>query len=135
MISADVARRIQALPEALELAQLFFKRFDGAGKARYAIELALEELFTNIVKYNREGAGPVRIEIDLQDGEVMLRLSDHDAPRFDPFNDAPDFDPDRPLEERTPGGVGLHLVKKMMDRIEYSHQNRTSTITVFKRVD
>ena len=34
-----------------------------------------------------------------------------------------------------PGGLGLHLVKKMMDRVEYIHENRTGTINLYKRLE
>lgn len=135
MIATDLDRDLEALPQVMQLAESFFSPLPGSGKVRYAVELALEELFTNMVKYNGEGAGPIRIEIELKNGEVVVRLQDFDAPRFDPFRDAPPFRPDQSLEERKPGGLGLHLVREMMDRIEYSHHNRTSTITLAKRVD
>ena len=135
MIGADIQRKLDALPEAMRVAERFFEGREENPKVRYAIELALEELFTNMVKYNGSGEGPIRIELDQHDAEIALRMSDPDGPRFDPFSDAPPFDATQKLQDRTPGGLGLHLVKKMMDRIEYSHDDRTSTITVYKRVD
>lgn len=134
MIGADLARELEALPQVMQLADSFFSTGAGDGKVRYAVELALEELFTNMIKYNAEGGGSIRIELELVNGEVVIRLSDFDSPHFDPFRDAPPFRPGQSLEDRRPGGLGLHLVREMMDRIEYSHHNRTSTITLAKRV-
>ena len=135
MIAADVRRDIEALPQLVQLADTFFSREANDSTARYAVELALEEMFTNMVKYNANGAGDIRVELAMRGGEVIVRLTDFDAPRFDPFADAPAADVGASLGERTPGGLGVHLVKKMMDRIEYSHADRTSTVTLYKRVN
>ena len=68
------------------------------------------------------------------DGEIVATVTDFDAPRFDPTTDAPPPGIERQLEQRMPGGLGIHLVRKMIDEIEYSHQNRTATVTLHKRV-
>jgi sigma-B regulation protein RsbU (phosphoserine phosphatase) len=126
-VSVEVPRQMDALPQVLSIA-------DGLdAKVRLPIELALEEIFTNAVRHNGEGAGPIRVELAVRGGEVVVRITDFDAARFDIQTDAPAVDIDQPLENRTPGGLGIHLVKKMMDRIEYSHRNRTATITLHKR--
>jgi len=44
-------------------------------------------------------------------------------------------DVDRPLSERQPGGLGIHLVKKLMDRIEYNYVERRGTTKFFKRLN
>jgi anti-sigma regulatory factor (Ser/Thr protein kinase) len=134
MTSADIARDMDALPQAMGVAEQFFAGGVEDPKVRYAVELAIEEIFTNMVKYNSGGRGPIRIEIDQQDAVITLRFEDPDGPPFDPLRDAPPFNPAQALEGREPGGLGLHLVKQMMDRIEYSHHDRTSTITLYKRV-
>ena len=71
----------------------------------------------------------------MRDREIITTITDFDAPHFDPVAEAPDVDVDRPLADRTEGGLGIHLVKRMMDSIEYSHRNRTGTITLRKRLD
>ncbi len=133
MIAADIDRDIAALPEIMRLADAFFRSAE-APAARYAVELALEEIFTNMVKYNESGRGAIRVGIDRRENEIVVTLVDSDAPRFDPFTEAPETDVSASLAERTPGGLGIHLVRKMMDRIEYSHTNRTATVTLYKRV-
>ena len=44
-----------------------------------------------------------------------------DGPRFDPLEDAPLPDPDAPLEDRPVGGLGVHLVRTMMDEMTYRY--------------
>ena len=134
MVSGSITRDVASLPRVMQLVDDFFSTHDGAEKARYAVELALEEIFTNIVKYNASGAGEITIQLDSRDPDIVITVTDPDAPRFDPFTEAPRVDAGQPLGERVPGGLGIHLVRKMMDGIEYSHANRTATITLRKRM-
>ncbi len=131
----DVPRDLDSLAEVMRLVERFFESTTADPRARYPVELALEEVFTNLVKYNPEGRDPIRVDLSMTDGELIISITDFDAPRFDLSTDAPPVDVDVPLEERKPGGLGIYLVKKMMDRIEYSHENRTGTITLHKRVN
>ena len=134
MIAANVTRHMHALPDVMRLSTIFFDKSEGDPKIRFAVELALEEMFTNMVRYNGEGQGDIRVELDRAGQEIVVRLIDFDAPRFDPFTDAGEAAVDCALKERNPGGLGVHLVKKMMDRFEYSHHDRTATVTLYKRM-
>jgi anti-sigma regulatory factor (Ser/Thr protein kinase) len=47
---------------------------------------------------------------------------------------APDADVDRPLEQRTPGGLGLHLIRRMVDSLEYRYDDKTrQSQTTFRK--
>jgi serine/threonine-protein kinase RsbW len=59
---------------------------------------------------------------------LEVRLTDYDVERFDPTRAAP-VDVNAPLDERSPGGLGLYLVMKMVDSIHYEYRNRQSKIT------
>lgn len=94
------------------------------------VMLAVEELFTNMVKY---GNGSADVEIDLarNEAEIAVRLTDFDVEPFD-LTAVPDIRVDQPLEERRPGGLGIHLIKQMMDRVEYEYRDRCSRTTMYK---
>ncbi len=134
-LSAEVARELDSLPQIMQLVETFFLTSNVDSKVRFPVELALEEIFTNVVKHNSAGKGLIGIALGVQDGEMIITITDFDTPPFDPIGDAPAVNVNAPLEERTPGGLGIHLVRKIMDRIEYSHRNRTGTITLHKRVN
>jgi serine/threonine-protein kinase RsbW len=97
------------------------------------VDFALEELFTNMVKYGTGSAADVRIELRPVDGGVEVTLTDYDVDPFD-VTRAPDADVSLPIEERRPGGLGLHLIRRLLDSIEYeySKEHRRSRITFRK---
>ena len=106
-----------------------------AGKAeRYAIELTVEELFTNMVKYNPAGAGEIELVIEHCDAEVICQITDPDSEYFD-VTLAPDAEIDLPVEFLRPGGLGLHLIRRLVDCIEYDYCERRSRITFKKSME
>ena len=94
------------------------------------LDLILEELFTNMVKYGR-GGGPIRLALLKSARGVEATLTDPGADRFDPTQ-GPEVDTTLPLERRREGGLGLHLVRKLADAIEYEYepQGRVGRTTI-----
>jgi serine/threonine-protein kinase RsbW len=95
---------------------------------RNVVDLATEELFVNMVTYNTESSEDILIEMKPHAVGLEVSLTDYDVERFDPTR-ASSVDVDAPLNERTPGGLGLYLVLKMVDSIHYEYRNRQSKIT------
>jgi anti-sigma regulatory factor (Ser/Thr protein kinase) len=103
-------------------------------ESAFTFELALEELFVNIATH---GAAPgrepaVEVSLALDDGEVALCLED-DGPAFDPLA-APMPDLDAALEDRPIGGLGIHLLREMMDELEYARLEGRNRLTLRKRI-
>lgn len=94
------------------------------------VDLALEELFTNMVKYAKTTGADARIDMTRVPGGVEVTVTDHDVDFFD-VTRAGDVDVSLPIEQRSPGGLGLHLIRKMVDFIEYQYleESRTSRVT------
>ena len=95
---------------------------------RNVVDLATEELFVNMVTYNTESNEDILVEMVPHALGLEVRLTDYDVERFDPTNVA-SVDINAPLDERTPSGLGLYLVMKMVDSIHYEYRNRQSKIT------
>ncbi|MCP4044865.1 MAG: ATP-binding protein [Gammaproteobacteria bacterium] len=95
---------------------------------RNVVDLATEELFVNMVTYNTESKEDILIQMMPHKHGIEVILTDYDVERFDPTS-AGGVDVDAPLDERTPGGLGLYLVLKMVDSIHYEYRNRQSKIT------
>ncbi|HXV12678.1 MAG TPA: ATP-binding protein [Candidatus Krumholzibacteria bacterium] len=98
----------------------------------FAMNLAVEELFTNMVKYGG-GDDMVSVGLDVRGDDLVIELVHAGANPFDPGAAAP-VDVTRTLDERRPGGVGLHLVKSVMDDFRYEHKNGDARITVTKHL-
>lgn len=98
-----------------------------------ALQLAVEELFTNAVSYGYEpGAqGSLELSLDLREGWLLLELID-DARPFNPLEDGPPVNTRASLEERGVGGLGIHLTRKLFERLEYSRLDGRNRISLGK---
>jgi sigma-B regulation protein RsbU (phosphoserine phosphatase) len=83
------------------------------------LNLALEEAVTNIIShgYSDHREHDILVRMRVEAGAVIVELKD-DARAFNPLT-APEADVSAPLEERAAGGLGIHLMRKLMDGIEY----------------
>ncbi len=127
-------REFSALSEIFDFTEEFFacRGLDRTHLQR--INFAIEELFTNMVKYNKQGQHPIRIALDAKDGTLEVRISDVDVEPFDPTA-SPDVDIGQSVEDRPIGKLGLHLIRRMVDGIEYQYENRTSTVILTKKLE
>jgi serine/threonine-protein kinase RsbW len=100
----------------------------------YAVQLAVDEAATNIIEhgYRETGQGDVEITCEPEPDGLRVILHDH-APAFDP-EDIPVPVTDVPLEELKPRGLGIYLMRKMMDEVSYAfNAEEGNTLTMFKR--
>lgn len=102
----------------------------------YRVNLVLDELTTNIISYGRNKDGNLpRIDIRIVSGkyELLIEISDDGCP-FDPLTDAPKAPViDENTEIAPVGGLGLHLVRCMMDSMSYSYEDGRNRLTMTAR--
>lgn len=121
-------RNFDELQNIVTMTEVLFREEGLQPGLRNVVDLATEELFVNMVTYNTETDEDILIQMNPHEQGVEVSLTDYDVERFDPTGAGP-IDVDAPLDERTPGGLGLYLVLKMVDSIHYEYRNRQSTIT------
>jgi len=112
-----------------EFVDAFLQSQRAAPSVAYAVRFAAEEVFTNMVKYN-PNAADVTLALQRTDRSIVVRFVDVEAKPFDVT--AVTVDVAQPIEERRPGRLGLLLLKKMMDSVEYAHDGVHSRITMTK---
>ncbi len=108
----------------------------GALDAREVFDLnvALEEVVVNAMRYGFPGGGErgVRVRLERR-GDLVVATVEDDGREFDPLG-FPAPDTDAPLEERRPGGLGIHLARSMMDSMEYRRVDGTNRLRMTRGV-
>lgn len=99
-----------------------------------SVNLALEEAVSNVMlyAYSEDGSGQVLVEADKSPDKVVFTISDSGKP-FDPTAQA---EPDITLsaEERPIGGLGIHLVRQIMDEVKYERTNDKNVLRLVKEL-
>lgn len=100
----------------------------------FPVKLTIEELFTNLVRHNSGGKNHITISLDAKDAKLIIQLKDYDVDPFD-ISEVAEVDTDKPLDERKIGGLGIHLVKSIVDKISYEYSDRTLCVTAIKNLE
>ncbi|MFH1394667.1 MAG: ATP-binding protein [Candidatus Omnitrophota bacterium] len=96
--------------------------------------LALEEVVVNIISYAYKNNEIRSIEVDLKtNGDELVMKVEDDGKHFDPLlQDEPNCE--LPLDQREPGGWGIHLVRNIMDKLEYIRKDQKNIFIMHKRL-
>lgn len=131
--------RIRAINENLDTVQGFVgKVLDLAGcsdKVHLQIDVAVEELFTNICNYAYpKGEGEAEITADVKGKPPVVEITLKDTGRpYDPLKkDDPNLDAD--IDERQIGGLGIYMVKNSMDDMRYEYSDGKNVNVIVKRL-
>jgi serine/threonine-protein kinase RsbW len=76
----------------------------------------------------------VEIGLELNTSCLTVTVIDPDTEPFD-LTKAGNVDTSRPIHERKPGGLGVFLIKRLMDDVSYEHADRVSTIRMMKKLE
>ncbi len=120
------------LPALVRAADRFARRHHLGIRLRRDLHLVLDELVSNIVRHGYRHQGPydIRVHLRIHPGGIAIRITD-DALPFDPLA-APPVDPTTPLADRAAGGLGLHLVRHLMDSVRYRRHRRWNVLVLKK---
>lgn len=127
----DFARSFDSLAAIYEFAEQVFAEHGIGDEVRFPVHLAIEELFTNMVKYNPGNDSKIGVDVDVNGGKVTVTLTEFDVDEFDVTRPLT-VDTGASLEERTPGGLGLHLLQNIVDDLAYDYEDRRSRVIFTK---
>jgi anti-sigma regulatory factor (Ser/Thr protein kinase) len=130
----------ETFPRSLDSLDRIFDFVTGALNERnaddatlFSIKLATEELFTNMVKYNSGAGNEISIGIDVAGGTITVNLIDNDVDPFDPET-ADEAGIGGDVEDRRIGGLGLRLVRSVVDKITYEYEGRRMTVRLTRQL-
>ncbi len=119
-----VDAKVEKLDEVLRFIDQILEEEDCPTKICVQMDVAVEEIFVNIAHYAYPGTeGKARITADVSEGDRCLTVTFEDSGLQ--YNPLEKKDPDITLsaEERPIGGLGIYMVKKSMDKVEYRYEN------------
>lgn len=135
LVIKNDSRELGRLAEAVDD---FSERNELAAETRFELQLCLEELVLNVVNHGFDNPGEhdIRIGIELNEdaGRVLTVRVVDDGREFDPLTDTPAPDLDADLEDRAVGGLGVFLVRKIMDEVSYRREDGLNHLTLTKNL-
>ena len=132
----NVDADIQYLDEVQDFIREQLDAYDVQPKVLFQIELAVEEIFTNISSYAYHpsvGKASILCRVEQEPLRVVIQFLDSGKP-FDPLAKEEADTSEEALMERT-GGLGIFLVKKNMDDVNYSYENGKNVLTITKDLE
>jgi anti-sigma regulatory factor (Ser/Thr protein kinase) len=135
MKELTIAATVQNIETVTDFVNEQLEALDCPMKAQMQIDIAIDELFGNIAHYAYNpdvGDATVRVEVIEEPLSVIITFIDGGVP-YDPLASA---DPDITLsaEERKIGGLGIYMVKHIMDAVEYKYEDGRNIIRITKKI-
>lgn len=115
--------------------QSIFDIIGCAGKPAKQLFIAVDEMFTNIAHYAYQDVGKVYFKASYNSDEKSLKISIIDnGDKYNPL-EKPDPDIAQRIKDKTVGGLGIFMTKKMVDKIEYSRVEDKNVLVLIKIIN
>ncbi|CAA6804741.1 MAG: Serine phosphatase RsbU, regulator of sigma subunit [uncultured Aureispira sp.] len=128
-----IKNTIKEVQRAISAFETFASQYTIPNTIMVKVNVVLDELLSNIVKYSFPDGQEYEIDITIElftTGKLIIQLTDAGIP-FNPF-ETPEPDISIPLEDREVGGLGILLVKKLMDGYSYKRQVNLNVTSMVK---
>ena len=105
-------------------------------RIRMQVDVAIDEIFSNIARYAygpKPGSATVRVDVEQNPLSVVITFIDHGKP-YDPLAVKRPDTTSLPASQRPIGGLGLFIVKEIMDDISYSYRDGQNILTILKKI-
>lgn len=135
MKELTIPAKTDRLDRVLEFIEAELSNTECTAKVKMQIKVAVEEIYVNIANYAyRPGEGNATIRCHIQDDPKHIEIQFVDSGTI--YNPLEKLDPDITLDadHRQIGGLGILMVKKMMDHISYRHEGGRNILTLKKNI-
>lgn len=133
-VSVELKNNISEIERLSQILDEFGEANSLLPNVLYALNLSLEEILTNVISYGYEDNNEhsIIVRISLKGGEELIAEVEDDGRPFNPL-EAPEPGLEKPIEDRPIGGLGIHLVRNLMDGLEYRRQGRKNILVMRKK--
>ncbi|MCQ2267652.1 MAG: ATP-binding protein [Bacteroidaceae bacterium] len=133
-------KKIKISNQLSELEKLFLftqelqEKLELAPDVVFNLNLSLEEAMTNVILYAYpNGTGYIELGVNATEDNLLFTLQDQGIP-FNPLTEAPEADITSPAEEREIGGLGIFLIRQLMDLVEYERSGESNILRMTKQI-
>ena len=127
-----IKNKDEEISAAIEFVRAYLKRGNFSEDCGCSLAVAFDEMLSNIIHHGYNDTSEHNIKITLSSkGKNFIGIIEDDGVEFNPLLH-PKADTSLPLSERELGGLGIHLVRNMMDKIEYKRTQNKNVLTLFK---
>ena len=132
-IVVRIANDLSELAPLAGLVEEFCERNEMPTKLAFNLNLALDEMITNTVSYGYEDGAKHTIEVRIiREGDTFTVELEDDARPYNPL-EAPEPDLDAEIDDRPIGGLGVHLVRTIMDTVNYRRTDDRNLLIMSKK--
>ena len=132
-LSMKVETRHAELNDIVAAVEGMAERENWPPELAFRVQLAIEEVVLNVMDYGYdEGVHEFELILTSEADTLTIEVVDDGRP-FDPLNDVSEPDLEASVEERKVGGLGIHLVKTMMDQVDYRREQGRNHLTLVAR--
>ena len=135
-LALKVENKVDELQHVYDAIEEFGRQEEWDARLAFRVQLVIEEMVINVMNYGHEdGSHEIEITMDSEPDLLTIEITDDGKP-FDPLEDAPEPDLAGSLEDRRVGGLGVYLVRTMMDDMSYRReQGKNHLVLVARRTE
>ncbi len=136
VLELSITNRVDEIVRVNQSFNAFAERHNIAAGVRRKMNVVFEELLSNIVShaYRDKGEHTIDLRAELSSDRLAVTITDDGRP-FNPFTSVAPYDTAASLEEREPGGLGIHLVRNMMDEVSYRRRTDKNVVILVKHLE
>jgi anti-sigma regulatory factor (Ser/Thr protein kinase) len=131
-IDLTLLNRATEIPRVQDQLEQFAATHHIPDRKLHEVQVALEESLTNILHYGHDDDAEhqIQVAIRLAASELRIQVQDDGKP-FNPL-ERPEPDISKPIEDRPVGGLGIHMMRKSLDGMEYRRENGKNILVMIK---
>jgi len=133
-ISVTLVNQISEVARLSRLVEAFGEAEGLGPEAVFSMNLALDEVITNVIRYAHDDGRqhPIVVRLALEQDVLSAQVED-DGRAFNPL-EAPAPDTGASIDDRPIGGLGIHLVRSVMSSVEYRREDGRNVLTMKKKL-